>query len=731
MNIHGNRSRVVFTASMMTLAMLAAQRGAAQELEEIVVTAQKREQSVQDVPISITALSGDALAQSNVKDLFQAADFVPGMVFSRAPDDGLLLTFRGMGTPGRSQAFDQSVAVFLDGMFLGKGRLYPMAFFDVERMEFIKGTQSTLLGKNTSLGAISIVSRQPGQEFSAELKGGLELENGGYTLDAGVDIPMAASLAVRLAGHYNDLDGWVRNTVTGKDVPSDKDLGLRATAVFEPSEAFKGRLSYQYGDSERIGMASQIVDPALAPQFGEGILDDRMAGFTSRTKSGNGEHETESNALNLVLEWMRGGHTLTSQTSYIDFDLYIDDDFDLSPEPWIDFIHDEDGWQFSQEIRLASPTDRTVEYLAGAFYYRGKWKSLEHQMWGVPGFPPGTPIAGQLFNGPFTNDFTQKTETISGFAQATWHVSDRLRVTGGLRYTSEDKDVVFGRTAHAPLTIWNTVANPPFAPTPLAFSDSFVDGNANVQFDLTPETMAYVAYGHGTKTGGFVESNTVPTGNPAVEAFVATESANTVEAGIKSSWPDAGVRLNAALFHTRIKDFQELTFTGAAFITDNLPVKSRGAEVELTWQVTGNLRFATAWTYADAELKPSAADLSRGVVCNPCRMAQAPRWTGTMDVTYLRPISERLDLRANVHLRHRSSMYNQRGELFPADSFTPVDASLGIESREGSWGFSVVARNLFDEVAIDFSSPSPAPYFAGAASPGALRSITLMGWLRL
>ena len=132
------------------------------EIGDIVVTAQKRSESVQHIPVSVMAVGGEQLATQSVKDLFQAVTLVPGVVFSRAPDDGLALTFRGLGTQARPQAFEQSVALFTDGVFLGKSRLYSTGFFDVDRMEFIKGTQSTLLGKNASLGAISIVTKQPG-----------------------------------------------------------------------------------------------------------------------------------------------------------------------------------------------------------------------------------------------------------------------------------------------------------------------------------------------------------------------------------------------------------------------------------------------------------------------------------------------------------------------------------------------------------------------------------------
>ena len=179
-----------------------AQAQAGPALEVIEITSQKRVQTLQEVPATVTAVSGALLDEYGIDDLFEMADLVPGMVFSRAPDDGLALTLRGLGTPARTQSFDQSVALFQDGMFVGKGRMYSAAFFDVERIEVIKGTQSTLLGKNTSLGAISVISKKPSDVFEGNIKVAREFVNDGWTVDGGLDMPLADNFSVRIAGHY-------------------------------------------------------------------------------------------------------------------------------------------------------------------------------------------------------------------------------------------------------------------------------------------------------------------------------------------------------------------------------------------------------------------------------------------------------------------------------------------------------------------------------------------------
>jgi iron complex outermembrane recepter protein len=702
------------------------------QLEEITVTAQKRAESSQDVPMTINTFSSDEMSRANVRNLFQIADYVPGMVFSRAPDDGMALTFRGLGSPARSQAFEESIGLFMDGIFLAKARLYASAFFDLDRAEMIKGTDSTLLGKNTSLGAISLITRQPGAEYDADVRVAREFADGGETYDLGFDLPFTPVFAVREAIHYNDTAGWVKNTATGRSVPIDDDFASRTTGVLRPWDTLTVSASYQHSDNKRLGTPYQIVDPNLDPIFGEGVLNDREDVFTSLTKTGETTHISEVNFYNLKLQWDLDQYSLVSQTARVDYNLTYDDDFDFSPEPWIDFIRLENYQQFTEELRLASPTGRSVDYIVGAFLFHSDWHSIEHQDWGVPDWPPGTPIAGQLFNGPFTNDFNEKTDSKSAFATATWHFTDQWRLTTGLRYSNERKDTLFGRTNAAPLTIWNTLANPPFPTTALPFSDSFLDGNANLQFSPTSNEMLYLAYGHGTKTGGYVEtnSNAYPVfADPAVDSLIKSEAAQTVEAGIKSSLLEQRLRINASIFHTAISNFQDTLFTGAAagFITENLPARSKGFELETAWQASRGLRLAGAVTYSDAtETRPAQdAVLVPSITCHVCRATQAPFWNATSGADYQRPITASLNLLAGVHFRYRGSMYNQEGDAFPSAPYRPLDLSLGVAGGNGNWSLMGQVKNVNNSLSEDFASPSVAPNFAGLASPAPLRTIWL------
>jgi iron complex outermembrane receptor protein len=246
-------------------------------VSEIVITARKRSEAAQRVPITVSVLTSNTLAREQVKDLFQAVTLVPGVVFSRAPDDGLALTFRGLGTAARPTAFEQSIALFTDGVFLGKTRLYSTTLFDLDRIEFIKGTQSTMLGKNASLGAINLISRPPGDKLSFEGRAGYELVDGGYQLEQASDLPLNDNVSLRVAAHYNDLNGWVHNDVTGHTGPEHKDLGLRATMRARLTDRFTVTGSYQYSDNRQIGASYQLVGGDLPSIYG----DDRLNGHPS------------------------------------------------------------------------------------------------------------------------------------------------------------------------------------------------------------------------------------------------------------------------------------------------------------------------------------------------------------------------------------------------------------------------------------------------------------------
>ncbi len=725
------------------------------KLDVVMVTTQKRQQPLQDVPITVNTLSGEFLKHYAIDDLFDAANLVPGMVFSRAPDDGLGLTLRGLGTPARTQSFDQSVALFLDGMFIGKGRMYSSSLFDIQRIEVIKGTQSTLLGKNSSLGALSVITNKPGNTLKGAITLDNEFETGGNTLDGAFDIPVFADLAVRIATHYVDEQGWVNNKLTAKNVPADKNIGIRVSSVYAPSSTLIVTFSYQYTDDERRGNGFQFVDnggyfteDALAI-VGEVTLDNTKAAICPECPGLESFHDTEVDSYNLVVEKDMGSHQLTAISSFASYDLEFHDDFDfgnafdevsnqiINPGT-VDlystyFQRNENYEQLSQELRMTSLFSGDIEYMLGVFYFDSHWNSNEQQHFSTPNFPPDPAITGEIFNGSFTNQFSQDTQNVSTFAQLTLKISDQLRSTMGLRYTDEKKHITFTRVQGTPQTLWNTVQNPPFS-APLKFKDSFISGNINLQYQVKDTIMYYGAYSLGSKTGGYAESAEVVSANPALSvdldgAKVKTEEATTIELGVKANLFSNTANLNIAVFNTRIKDFQETSFqvTGqsAKFLTRNINAESKGVDFSTQWQVSKALNISAGFCYADAINRNDGSQL-----------AQAPRVTGNMSARYERMLPNGMVFTSSGFVHHRDKMVSQINETFPSDALTTLDLIFSLTDISEHWSMNLIVSNVSNEISADFSGPPAAPIGAlfGAPvgdqgvtseSPSRLRSIKL------
>lgn len=699
---------------------------AAGAIEEVIVTAQKREQSVQAVPVSIDVVDARVFATRQVDSVSEIATIVPGFEFARAPSDSPGVTFRGIGTQAGNVAFDNSIGMFVDGAFLGNVRLYGQTLFDLERVELIKGTQSTLLGKNTSLGALSVVNKRPEAEFGGRVEAGAEVAHGGWFGDAVLNAPATETLRFRFAGRYSKIHGGVRNVTTGREVPIDTDAGARVSALWDDGAETSVLLTYQYTDNERWGTANQITDPGLSalglgagPPLGESEFDDTKASFSSdpRLKGGEDITRLKAHLLTATVEHDFGAATLTSITSGAKFDLKNNLDFDFDNKDANVYARSEDYKQFSQELRLSSPSGGKLEWLAGVFFFASDWDLVQDNVFGIPDFPPDPALAGQIFNGSYTNTFKQKTNAYSAYGQIGYALTDRLRLNAGVRYTHETKKVDFGRTNRAPFTLWNTVIQAPFPFQRLdKVNDDLVSGSVSLQYDVAPDVMIYAAFGRGGKAGGYGEFNTIAfdpalgAGNPNRDARVGNERANSYELGVKATL--AGVlRVNAALFQTDVFGLQQLLFTGQ-FVSSNDRARSRGIEGSVIWQATDALSFSTSATYADAK------ELDTGF-----RLAQSPRFAGSLRADWSQAVSGDLTLSLGAAVRHRSSKYNQLQEGLRTGSFTTIGVSARLSSERGRWWVAVAGENITNRIGADFGFPGPDPFVARFETAAPLRSV--------
>ena len=440
-------------------------------LEEIVVTAQKREESLQDVPISVNAVSGEKLAEAGIARLDDLKAYVPNL---QVTETGIANNFyiRGIGS-GLNQGFEQSLSTYADGVFRGRGPQSRMPFLDLERIEVLRGPQPILFGKNAIAGAVNLISARPTDEFMGSVRASYEGETNETAIESVLSVPFTETFGARLALRYRENDGYVQNLTRGGDEPSREDTFGRLTLAFTPSENFDATLKVEHGRFDIVGRQVEIFGelpaaPTLRPNgttltppipgltysqilrnvFGQniGVLNNTV----DYQRSSNGDFSIlEPTEAALTLNWRFGnGVTLTSVTGFSEYTLDEGCDCDFTGANVFTAGIAEEYDQFSQELRLASAKDQTVSWIGGLFLQN---YSLDESDFifvpgnsvvvpllnGNPGLPPGSGSAFANTRNPRV--FKQDSEMFAVFGQATWNVTDAFRVTAGGRWATESK----------------------------------------------------------------------------------------------------------------------------------------------------------------------------------------------------------------------------------------------------------------------------------------------------
>lgn len=413
------------TLSRFALAFLAIHCAAAQAqavLEEVVVTAQKREQSQQDVPISVSALSGEQLQTQNLVELETLSAQIPNIHISESAI-GDKLFIRGIGS-GINAGFEQSVGTFIDGVYYGRSLQTRSQFLDIERVEVLRGPQSTFFGNNAIAGALNIATRKPTDELSGYANSFYEFEHNEHHVEGAIGGGITDTLAVRVAGLVSGLDGWVQNTISGDSEGEEDNQALRFSAAWTPTDTFDATLKLEHGDYDVLGRNLEVLGcppvtgaagtcqlttvPVLA-RFGAAFaaplysnFDDSFDGNTqynapvpaAYTAAVNsigaleagrpipapradisqrdvGELANDNATLTLNLQ-LPGGHTLTSVTGLSEYDFFIHQSSDFMPIPAAGVSQLEDFEQQSQELRIVSPGGATVDWLAGVYWQQSE-----------------------------------------------------------------------------------------------------------------------------------------------------------------------------------------------------------------------------------------------------------------------------------------------------------------------------------------------------------------------
>jgi len=469
--------RSVMTAGLCLatgFAVLAAPSEAeAQMLEEIVVTARKRSETLQDAPLAVSAVSGEKMDDQGVTTLEQITATVPGLQIGRGAQTSNI-AIRGVGS-GINKGFEQSVGMYIDGIYQPRSRQFTQALVDVERVEVLRGPQGLLFGKNTVAGAIKMESRNAlvGDEFAATLSAGFEPEFGTQRYTGIVSGSLSDTVAARLVLRSATTDGYVSNELRNKDELERDDTLARLSVTWEPSDNFSlvGKLSHVEMEGKGSELTITTADYSLIPAYaGSGRVSsvlgsialsaglvpfevsdggasyDSYNGNPTWVPGGNIE-DTESTNASLKMEWDVGTVTLSSVTGYTEFEFFQFHDVDFGPANIIQNTDDEDLELFSQEFRIATNWDNGINLIAGVYYeqqdfYGDSFTQIDATLGGLALpltgsptlFPPITEATRYHF-------FDQEAETLAFFAEVTFDITDHLRLEVGARYSQDDKDL--------------------------------------------------------------------------------------------------------------------------------------------------------------------------------------------------------------------------------------------------------------------------------------------------
>lgn len=625
-------------------------------LEEIIVTAQKRPQNLQDVPVAVSVMSGEKLANAGIQDLQELGPYVPNFFQASTPTANLIF-IRGIGS-GDNPSFEQSVGVFHDGIYWGRGRQTLSPLYDLDRIEVLKGPQGVLYGKNVIAGAVRSLSARPTDEFS----GNVMMSNGSFDeqkTEAAFSGGLTDSIRARLALHYQESDGWVKNAFTEKDEPTKETSGIRLGLEFDVSDNLMAYVKMEWNSFELIGHSYELVkstttnltldDPSDPFNAANVDLPQQLSGdessFDGRSNWGNSTMPGQKGAefytdfINhlVQLDWDVEDYTVTSVTGISSYKFKGLGDLDISKGDILGVLNNEDYRQYSQELRIQSPIGEGFEYQAGIYLQSSEldWDTDVHMK------------ITNLFDGvlpAFVVDQIRDTEGVretvydlsansaSAFFEGTFNLSEVLRIKFGGRYTYEKKEVekdVLVRTFNGTvitaadtakdangnyigtdtlepafiLTALDLVWQPNLEVYPYYFKDERTESQftpqITVEWNATEDAMVYGSATRGFKGGGYDTNHADGTQLGKLE--YEEETALSFELGLKASLMDNRMELNAALYHTQFDDLQVSIYNGtSAFNVSNAgEATSEGLEIEGRFMATASLevKASIAWTH--------------------------------------------------------------------------------------------------------------------------------------
>ncbi|GGF59322.1 TonB-dependent receptor [Alteromonas lipolytica] len=722
------------------------------KLELIEVTSQRRVQNIQDVPISVQAFSGPQMEKVGIDKIEDLQMYVPNLNLTETGISTQMFV-RGVGS-GNNQGFEQSVVQFVDGVSYARQQLSRAPFFDMERVEVLRGPQSILFGKNAIGGALNFTTAEVQEytagKFSAHIGEFGIREYQGILNGELYDGKLFGRIALR---HYEE-DGYIYNQTLDRDEPNRSDQTVRVKLLYLLNDDWKLKLKYEKNDFETIGRQIEVLQDIGNPgnpfgttlTAGFGLNEAIPEAELNYVRAGSGEESfNHSDNITFEITGLLGDLEFESRTASLQYDYQEICDCDFIDANILTLPMDEDYEQFSQEFRVASDPRQTLSWQAGVFYQKSELDfkdatTLPEAAIGDAntGVLPtalfalsGSTAVGQAVSGISSSRvFAQDTESYSIFAQLTYQLTDATQIMLGARWSNEDK------TGFRSINILDLDTNAPTT-NPLSSavllgnfgidseqanghyltgerSETAFDPNITVQHYLQDDFMLYASWSKGSKSGGYDAR-----ANQVTSFEFDEEDASAFEAGFKSTFWDQRAKLNVAFYHTSYEGLQVSQFDGTlGFVVGNADADMQGVEIDGSFALTDDLTLSYSAAYLDHEFTDytngncyyrqqfdtenpdlAARYNAETGLCDytGLRGQYAPEFTGNMNINYFVDISDDavMNISLNYNYSSEQKVHQNLDPDFVQDALGRVDLNVSIDFE--NWGIELMGRNVTDE----------------------------------
>lgn len=729
--MHKTFSRKYLMGVSLVASMILSPVAYAQSVDEIIVTAQKRSQSLQDVPFTVSATTGERLEELGVFDLTDLQTIVPGLQSpsTGAPGEGASFRLRGFGSPPFQLGIEPAVATFVDGAYRSRSGIAVNDLIDIERIEVLKGPQGTVFGKNTTAGVVHVITNKPVYgETSGYGEIGFE-ENSRYRLKTVYNAPLGDTSAFRIAASYGEGDGWLDNPGPVDDLNDLNRYNIHAQLRSEITDRLTMNVSIdgsnidenccatvRYADgpftedfvapfgtlSGLNTLATAINMPSLSPD-----------NFNSYTAVTNFEESNEADDMGFGLELtydLGNGRELVSITSIRDYDTTTAVDGDFSGADILVINTDIAVKSKTQEFRLSGESGDSasaVKWMVGLYLTDEKITRIRQFNWQsqAPTFYALFPLTVGL---GLTDNLRQESESLSVFANVEVPITERLKVTGGVRYNEEEKEGngVLDQPNLGPLGLMNDTFT-------AEIDEDKVTWSVSAQYDLGADAMVYVSAAEGYKAGGINLAREAAgrAGDPTNATF-RPEEVRHYEIGFKSQMFDNRLRLNGAYFDDEFTDIQNQILVGQDFIVLNgKGADISGFEVEAQWAVSDALDLFGGYQDIETEFA-SGSVLGFANDVSGKTLPWAPERTFSLGWSYRQALGNGMEIISGGNWLNRSEYQTGASVDQPMQDDTDIlNAQIGLGM--GAWEATLWCRNCTDESYAEIIFNSPVDFFPG------------------